>query len=227
VSFLDGAYARLDRARKHLADLEVREKAILHPQIEDIVAKTDLNTVKDFAITDPLAELPQSFSILIGETIYNLRAALDYLVFDLAILDSGVPQKGTQFPIDDTPDSFANHRSRLLKGLSVEHIARIEALQPYKGYNYTTMIRDISNPDKHRKLTLIEGKGVYSIKVVKTSEHQTDPKTGIVTVYRMEMKSEFVGHVAFKDDEAPIMSTLQILQEEVSKILGDFKVENS
>jgi len=76
---------------------------------------------------------------------------------------------------------------------------------------------------EHRKLTLIEGKGVYSIKVVNTSEHQTDAQTGIVTVYRMEMKSEFVGHVAFKDDEAPVMSTLHILQAEVAKILGDFK----
>lgn len=153
MSFLDGAYARLHRAGEHLADLEVREKALTHPEIKTIVAKTDLNTVKNFAITDPLAELPQSFSVLIGETIYNLRAPLDYLVFELAILDSGAPQKGTQFPIDNTEEDFAGHRHRFLKGLSVEHIARIEALQPYKGNYYTAMIRDISNPDKHRKLT--------------------------------------------------------------------------
>jgi hypothetical protein len=131
MAFLDGAYARLDRVREHLTDLEVREKAILHPQIANIVAETDLNTVKDFVITDPLADLPQRFSILIGETIYNLRAALDYLVFDLAILDSGGPRKGTQFPIDDTKDVFTGHRGRFLKGLSTKHIAQIEALQPY------------------------------------------------------------------------------------------------
>jgi len=223
VAFLDGAYARLNRAREHLADLEIREKAILHPQIENIVTKTDLNTVKDFIITDLLAEMPQSFSVLIGETIYNLRSALDYLVFDLAILDSGAPKKGTQFPIDDTEENFASHRGRLLKGLSVEHVARIKALQPYKGYYYTAMIRDISNPDKHQALTVIQGKGVYRIKVIDTSEQQTDPKTGIVTVRRVEMKSEFVGHVAFEVDEAPVVNTLQVLQAEVGKILGDFK----
>lgn len=94
MSFLDGAYARLHRAGEHLADLEVREIALTHPEIETIVTKTDLNTVKDFAITDPLAELPQSFSVLIEVAIYNLRAALDYLVFELAILDSGAPPKG-------------------------------------------------------------------------------------------------------------------------------------
>jgi hypothetical protein len=166
--------------------------------------------------------LPQRFSILIGETIYNLRAALDYLVFDLAILDSGTPKKGTQFPIDNTEEDFARHRGRFLKGLNIEHIARIEALQPYKGYTYTAMIRDISNPDKHRELTVIQGKGVYSIKVIHTSEPQTDPQTGIVTVHRVEMKSEFVGHVAFKDNEMPVVNTLQILQAEVSQILGNF-----
>ena len=223
MAFLDGAYARLNRAREHLADLEIREKAIVHPKIANIIAKKDLRTIQDFVITDLDAELPQSFSILIGETIYNLRAALDYLVFDLAVLDSGSPKKGTQFPIDDTKENFASHRGRFLKGLSVEHVAQIEKLQPYKGYNYTAMIRDISNPDKHQTLTVIQGKGVYSIKVVDTSERQPDPQTGIVTVRRVEVNSEFVGHVAFKDDEAPVVSTLQILQAEVAHILGDFK----
>ena len=223
MTFLDGAYARLHRAGEHLADLELREKALAHSEIEKIVAKTDLNTVKDFVLYDPAAELPQSLSILIGEIIYNLRAVLDYLIFDLALLDTGTAQSGTQFPIDDTPDNFAGHRARFLKGLSVEHIARIEALQPYNGNYFTAMIRDISNPDKHRKLTLIGSNGVYGVKTIRTSEQQTDHKTGAVTVYRMEMKSEFIGHIVFKDDEKPAVDTLKILQAEVGKILGDFK----
>lgn len=223
MSFLDGAYARLDRAREHLADLEIREKALIHPQIENIVAKTDLNTVRDFVFQDPAAELPQSLSILIGEIVYNLRAALDYLVFDLALVDSGTSQSRTQFPIDDTPDQFVAHRASFLKGLSVEHIALIEALQPYKGNYKTAMIRDISNPDKHRKLTVVGKNGVYSIKIKRACDLQTDPKTGIVTIYRMEMESEFVGHIVFEDDKGLAVGVLQMLHAEVESILGKFK----
>jgi hypothetical protein len=59
VALLDGAYARLHRAREHLADLKIREKAILHPQIEDVVIKMDLNakTKKGISpIVDALAQ---------------------------------------------------------------------------------------------------------------------------------------------------------------------------
>jgi hypothetical protein len=36
---------------------------------------------------------------LVGEICYNLRSALDYLVFELAKHDSGTRQENTQFPI--------------------------------------------------------------------------------------------------------------------------------
>jgi hypothetical protein len=45
-------------------------------------------------------------SITSGETIYNLRAALDYIIFDLARIQAGKPVGGTQFPIDETPAVF-------------------------------------------------------------------------------------------------------------------------
>ena len=44
-----------------------------------------------------------SVPIRVGEVCYNFRSALDYLIFELAKLDSGVEQGGTQFPIMDSP----------------------------------------------------------------------------------------------------------------------------
>jgi hypothetical protein len=44
--------------------------------------------------------IPEEISIVVGEICYNLRAALDYLVYELARLDSGCIQNGTQFPIE-------------------------------------------------------------------------------------------------------------------------------
>jgi hypothetical protein len=47
-----------------------------------------------------------SVPIRVGEVCYNFRSALDYLIFELAKLDSGVEQGGTQFPIMDSPKDF-------------------------------------------------------------------------------------------------------------------------
>jgi hypothetical protein len=38
-----------------------------------------------------------------------------------------------------------------LKGINPLHMAAIERLQPYKGCGWTKMLRDLSNPDKHRQ----------------------------------------------------------------------------
>src|SRR5438045_9762205 len=92
MAFLDGAYARLDRAREQLTDLVLRIKCLPPPHIAEIIAHTNFHIVKDFVLSNSpgeLPELPHILSVLIGEVIYNLRAALDYLVFDLAQSDSG------------------------------------------------------------------------------------------------------------------------------------------
>ena len=56
-------------------------------------------------------EIPETFPILVGEIIYNLRAALDYLIFELSLLDSGNEINGSipQFIIEDEPTGWSNH----------------------------------------------------------------------------------------------------------------------
>ena len=99
---LDNAYARADRAQQHLESLKRElDKAFANPspifsQLGDAMADGD------FIIVDYSGRLLRPiWGILVGETVYNLRAALDYLVYELAILDSGQIQEYTQFPIED------------------------------------------------------------------------------------------------------------------------------
>ena len=50
--------------------------------------------------TLPVAELGWA-SVLIGDALFNLRAALDYLVYVLAVVNNnGRHVSGTQFPIE-------------------------------------------------------------------------------------------------------------------------------
>jgi hypothetical protein len=101
-------------------------------------------------------------SITIGETIYNLRAALDYIVYDLACMAARKHLAGTQFPIEESSAGFLSRVSgKNAKGEDVGHflrsvppgaIALIAKLQPYAGCTWTRDLRDLSNPGKHRRL---------------------------------------------------------------------------
>jgi len=143
---LAGAFERAVPAGQHLAELK-SELARFRQQNENaIVAKLDPPNSNQVVIPRPMLMPPLLFSILVGEICYNLRGALDYLVHELAQLDSGALQDGTQFPIEDREDRFDANADRFLKGVNASHRARIEDLQPYKGCNWTRDLRELSNP---------------------------------------------------------------------------------
>lgn len=75
------------------------------------------------------------------------------MVHELAHFDSGSLVDHTQFLIQDRPKGFRRKRDGRLKGVSTKHRVDIELLQPYNGCQWTKLIRDLSNPDKHRRLT--------------------------------------------------------------------------
>lgn len=152
---LQGAVDRIHRAEEHLASLR-REIAGFGQREHDsctIGVSSYLPNTFSCVRKVPHERIPAIISILLGETVYNLRAALDYLVFELARADSGSVQEHTQFLICDTQKQFAKERLRCLKTLSAAHVAAIEGLQPYNGVKWTGRLRQISNPDKHRQLT--------------------------------------------------------------------------
>src|SRR5207248_7031111 len=150
---LDGAFARVDRAGEHLAELKTIIDAFRQGRHDarSIVLDPDVikngNIEPEWPIFDRLR-----IAILVGEICYNLRAALDYLVYEFALLDSGKVQEGTQFPIEYRPKDFKGWAKVRLRGLNARHNACIKALQPYSGCDWTGTLKEISNPDKHRTL---------------------------------------------------------------------------
>ena len=165
---LDGAYARLARAEEHLKELEsindglVSELCnvgvkVLDKEIKQFpkATRTGSELIK-FAFDQTATPPTLRIQVLVGETIYNLRAALDYFVYQLAILDSGRVQHYTQFPIERTPNKFRKRRDSYLKGVNDSHVEAIEKLQYYGGVKWLDRLQKISNPDKHRDLVLSE-----------------------------------------------------------------------
>jgi hypothetical protein len=99
-------------------------------------------------------------AVIAGEAIQNIRTALDYLVYALVLHTRGrKPRTRTQFPISTTSGDLFRSRHQIAE-LPGELRRRIRKLQPYqsKGQRSATLslIRDLSNTDKHRLLIVTE-----------------------------------------------------------------------
>jgi hypothetical protein len=154
---LAGAKSKVRRAGEHLKSLKKEVRTFREQRSCSIGRYTQPDTGVYFLYAAP-KPVPTEISTLAGDVLCNLRPALDYLIFDLATLDSGETQDGTQFPICDSPELFKRKTKSWLKGVSENHIAGIEGLQPYKGGDrsqWLAWLRDLSNPDKHRELSVI------------------------------------------------------------------------
>jgi hypothetical protein len=159
---------------------------------------------------------PPIVPILIGETIYNLRAALDYLVYELFHLDTGKSHSGTKFLIENTVGSWNAHfpagisKRELAKfwlhQLSASYQASLKGLQPCFGCKWTKTLRDLSNPDKHRRL----------LTVVATVEQ---PSYGAIGGFGPVMVTfQLTTKVAFEDTSL-VVETLKLLQKQVADVI--------
>lgn len=179
----------------------------------------------------PEFPIPAELSILIGEVLYNLRASLDYLVYELSALDSGSYKSGTQFLIEDTPDSFQRRRKTHLKGINDSYVAAIERLQACNGIKWTQLLRTLSNPDKHRHLVI----NTHSTKVVTSETTQPTDLGGsgdglfFELAFKTNGRKMYVNiQVAFFtafEDGLPVVDSLQEIKTQVAQVLTDFKPE--
>jgi hypothetical protein len=227
---LDGSFDRIRRADEHLADLQQRIEVIRRQQEDSIVVQFDLNpphSPQPSRFTKTF--VPLRVGILIGEICYNLRSALDYLIFELAEHDSGIPQGGTQFPIVDTKKDFEWWTKSRLKGVNGAHIAAIERLQPYRGCNWTKTLRDLSNIDKHREFANIKGDAAAYVYTRATNRNFDSIRASVRRTPHpihgeMEVKVYVTSRIQFADG-TPIIETLQEVKREVAATLEAFEPE--
>jgi hypothetical protein len=227
---LDSCFERLKRADEHLLDFNSRVETMLMKQAYAVGIKLDQNPPHHIieVTLPPETFFDMRFGVLVGEIFYNLRCSLDYLIFELAKLDSGVEQDGTQFPIVDTKKDFEGRAARWLKGMNNGHIAAIERLQPYNGCSWTKRLRECSNADKHRHL--VQAGGTATINVHSSLEKDLarcwgydrqipHPAAGQPPV---KMKVYPSGGVTFPDG-ATVPETVEEIKAQVAHTLIAFK----
>ena len=92
-------------------------------------------------------------AVLVAQIAENLRAALDYTVFQLSKLtEPGLNERVPAFLITDSRQDFEKSARLGLRYLTTEQVDLIERVQPYNGNLTLSLLKDIINPAKHRHL---------------------------------------------------------------------------
>lgn len=162
---LDGARLKVVRAQEHLDVLksEIRYYAHTHPY-EIVAEPRDKIWHIEVTITSPP---PPRLSLIIGDCVGNLRAALDHITWQLAARYAGrrlVVGKDTIYvPLCDEPSRYGKSAKRFAEAYTIptDALTHMEAVQPYQaGYELLRLLRAVTNQDKHRLLLLTTGRAL-------------------------------------------------------------------
>jgi hypothetical protein len=162
---LAGPIAKLDRAKTHFQALNRSLGAFKRSKTHDfVVTKFDPDTGEKVVHLKILKE-PKNpeWGLLLGDMVHNLRSALDHLVWQLVLLNGEKPRRQNQFPIirtkaeywEATGNRSESARDRMLVGVSEDHRAFIDLVQPFNARNVPegtslAVLSWLSNADKHR-----------------------------------------------------------------------------
>jgi hypothetical protein len=146
---------KVERAKKHIGDLEREIRAFLetNPYVVSLKPHNHIPHTKVYYLVkaeDP----PAVISAITGDALFNLRAALDHLAYQLAEVNGTTSEKilrATCFPISDDAAKYKAEAPGKVKGMSQAAIKAIDACKPYKGGNDPLWhLHKLNNIDKHR-----------------------------------------------------------------------------
>lgn len=164
--------AKIGRGRTELRLLKADIAAFCEEKARLIVREPDPEDeeMERWVYRGDRPQPPIEWSIRAGEFAYNLRSALDHLVWQLVEVNGGKPSNSNAFPIynpiyEDSPtDKEIEHRLRRaigcrLRGVSPCAKHYIKSVQPYKNDHAgigkgLQLLNDMCNIDKHRHLVV-------------------------------------------------------------------------
>ena len=156
---LVGIYAKLRRAEDQIHKLTSESEEFCKDVRQSIVREIGHNVDEQvWVYRGKTPIVPPVWLVNLGEILYNLRSALDHLVWQLVLANGEEPGRYSAFPI--TPDSAGwekEHTRTPLKGISPRHEKMIEHLQPYTGgislnfdVSMLKVLKELHDIEKHR-----------------------------------------------------------------------------
>jgi hypothetical protein len=211
---LDGARFKVVWAQKHLDSLKDAIGRYLNKQVNEISSKphgspyhpwlAPTHVLPNFVPDEP--EMP--ISGIIGDCVTNTRAALDYIMWELAEryftpsvdLTDPFDRNLSAFPIFDKPftGSGKSRFDRLAnRGVPADAVIEIEAVQQYKaGYEPFLWLNQLVSRDKHR--VLLPTAGEVNNLIITFAPSPLFPQGETVTIPRSNLKT--IGMIAMQSD---------------------------
>lgn len=154
--------AKLDWAGHHLDTLEAAIQSFKDTDPIPVGRKFDPDSSEEvWYVNGVPKEPPDALSFIAGDFLANLRASLDYLVWQLVLENNGTPNRRNAFPVTTHPDWWADALKprKRLNGVDAKAVAAIKQLQPCFGTNpyrvkWLEWIEELTVIDKHRHLHL-------------------------------------------------------------------------
>jgi hypothetical protein len=132
VPDLKNVLAKIKRAKEHFEALDCEIEA-LNKNSPVRVRQYEDTEQSLYIVRVDIPIPPQRLGIIAGDGIYDLRAALDHLAWQLALTRKERPFYRTEFPVidRDTPDGQSYFR-RVTQDIPAGACVRIKAFQPYR-----------------------------------------------------------------------------------------------
>ena len=158
---LVGIHAKLFRAEQQIQKIIDEADALCKKVKQGIVRDVCNDDEQVWIYRNETPEAPVRWSILIGEILYNLRSALDHMVWQLVLNNEQTPGRHNEFPIAKNHQHWQQEKGRTLKGVSQRHQAMIGYLQPFTvrinppfDVSKLKVLDNLSNIEKHRHLVV-------------------------------------------------------------------------
>jgi hypothetical protein len=246
-----GPWAKIERAKEHIEQFsrewdwflrDVEPYRVLSeedPEMGDLVYRVEVD--------DEVPAMLKRSSLIIGDSIHNLRSALDLLACQIVEDNGGTVKRSTGFPISESREEFETSGLKKINGASEDSIKLLWKVRPYKrGNEALYCLHRLDIADKHR-LLLTVGSAHPSIKVTYRRpgwssrpitlrpRDRTFPLKNKAELYRVrrafrqsaenQSEPEFVFEIAFGDGEivkgepvVPMLNQLVGAAEQVVEI---------
>lgn len=157
----------MERASEHAANLKAEIVHFLASNPYAVTHEFDTEAMPDEFPPGPplvaihryrvstLREVPDRIAILAGDVLKDLRSALDYVAWQLALAQSDTPPRTTQFPIFGDGTRYRTDHLRFIRGIDVATHPLFDSVQPYHAGDQAALqplwvLHRMASDDKHK-----------------------------------------------------------------------------
>lgn len=156
MATIDQIRPKIERAKKHIRDLEAERDSFLRTKPYVVSTKRDAQTKRLIYYLAAVRQPPEILPVIAGDVLQNLRSALDHLAFQLVRAAGNTPSKQTYFPVADSAAKYESAKIAKVQDMAPKAVKAIDEVKPYKGGNETIWrLHKLNNVDKHRLLIAV------------------------------------------------------------------------